>query len=54
MINQFVMFLTNYSQLEFLYLKTTPFEESINEYIKNEVNMFMAEEKKKHKKKKQK
>jgi hypothetical protein len=51
MTNQFVMFLTNYSQLEFLYLKTTPFEESINEYIKNEVNMFMAEEKKKEKKK---
>ena len=51
MTNQFVMFLTNYSQLEFLYLKTTPFEESINEYIKNEVNMFMVEEKKKEKKK---
>ena len=51
MTNQFVMFLTNYSQLEFLYLKTTPFEESINEYIKNEVNMFMAEEKKKENKK---
>lgn len=50
MTNQFVMFLTNYSQLEFLYLKTTPFEESINEYIKNEVNMFMVEEKKKEKK----
>ena len=50
MTNQFVMFLTNYSQLEFLYLKTTPFEESINEYIKNEVNMFMVEEKKKENK----
>ena len=50
MTNQFVMFLTNYSQLEFLYLKTTPFEESINEYIKNEVNMFMVEEKRKEKK----
>ena len=45
-LNPFVIFLDNYSQLELLILKSTPFEETINEYIKVEVKIHYAKEKK--------
>ena len=37
--NQFVIFLDNFSQLELLNLKSTPFEETLNAYIKNEIKI---------------
>ena len=45
-LNPFVIFLDNYSQLELLILKSTPFEEIINDYIKVEVKMHYIKEKK--------
>jgi hypothetical protein len=48
--NQFVIFLNKYSKIEILNLKSTPFEESINTYIKDEIKLHFAKEKKqKHK-----
>ena len=43
--NQFVIFLEKYSQLELLNLKSTPFEESLNTYIKDEIKLHFAKEK---------
>ena len=42
---KFVIFLDKYSQLEILNLKSTPFEESINTYIKDEIKLHFAKEK---------
>lgn len=39
-LNQFVKFLDCYSQLEFLNLKSTPFEEKINEFIKTQIKLY--------------
>ena len=47
--NQFAIFLSNYFQLELLNLKTTPFEEVINEYIKLEIKLHYAKEHKNEK-----
>lgn len=46
---KFVIFLDKYSQLEILNLKSTPFEESINTYIKDEIKLHFAKEKGKEK-----
>ena len=46
---KFVIFLDKYSQLEILNLKSTPFEESINIYIKDEIKLHFAKEKGKEK-----
>ena len=46
---KFVIFLDKYSQLEILNLKSTPFEESINPYIKDEIKLHFAKEKGKEK-----
>ena len=46
---KFVIFLDKYSQLEILNLKSTPFEESINTYIKDEIKLHFAKEKHKEK-----
>ena len=43
--NIFVVFLNKYPQLEILNLKSTPFEESINSYIKDEIKLHFAKEK---------
>ena len=43
--NQFVIFLNKYSQIELLNLKSTPFEELINAYIKDEIKLHFAKEK---------
>ena len=52
--NQFVLFLDNYSQLELLNLKTTPFEEKINYFIKSQVNEYYEKKGKQHDKEKKK
>jgi len=44
--NQFSIFLDNYSKLELLNLKSTPFEETINYFIKDEIKLSFAKEKK--------
>ena len=46
---KFVIFLDKYSQLEIINLKSTPFEESINTYIKDEIKLHFAKEKGKEK-----
>ena len=44
--NQFSIFLDNYSKLELLNLKSTPFEETINYFIKDEIKFSFSKEKK--------
>ena len=46
-LNKFVIFLDNFSQLELLNLKSTPFEESLNEFIKNEIKIAYSKRDKK-------
>ena len=46
---KFVIFLDKYSKIEILNLKSTPFEESINTYIKDEIKLHFAKEKGKEK-----
>ena len=45
-LNQFVIFLQCYFQLELLNLKSTPFEEVINDFIKTEIKIYYVKEKK--------
>ena len=47
--NQFVIFLDHYPQLELLDLKSTPFEESLNSYIKDEIKLHFVKERAKDK-----
>ena len=42
-----MIFLDNFSQLELLNLKSTPFEESLNEFIKNEIKIAYSKRDKK-------
>ena len=41
-LNQLVIFLENFSQLELLNLKSTPFEETLNEFIKMEIKIYYS------------
>ena len=44
--NHFVILLSHLPNLEIFSMKTTPFEETINEYLKKEVNIYYEKEKK--------
>ena len=41
-LNQLVIFLENFSRLELLNLKSTPFEETLNEFIKMEIKIYYS------------
>ena len=44
--NHFIIFLSHLPNLETFSMKTTPFEEAINDYLKKEVNIYYEKEKK--------